>query len=245
MENSFTTDDFLGGKIKLRQPVNGYRATSDAVLLAAAADPKPGQKILDAGAGTAAVSLCLAARCPDITIDGIEIQPEMVRLADENIRLNNLSPRVRVVLADIRAKKIDGIRTGSFDWVVSNPPFILENQPSPDKTRDIAHRESDCPLNEWITRCMRYVAARGHFAMINRADRLPEIMSVLYGRLGALKIIPIWTKEGEPAKRVIIIGRKGVRCAATLAPGVLLTHADGTRSEAAEKIMRQGKALTF
>lgn len=71
--------------------------------------------------------------------------------------------------------------------------------------------------------------------MINRADRLPEIMSVLYGRLGALKIIPIWTKEGEPAKRVIIIGRKGVRCAATLAPGVLLTHADGTRSEAAEK----------
>ena len=63
MENSFTTDDFLGGKIKLRQPVKGYRATSDAVLLAAAADPQPGQKILDAGAGTAAVGLCLAARC--------------------------------------------------------------------------------------------------------------------------------------------------------------------------------------
>ena len=43
MENSFTTDDFLGGKIKLRQPVKGYRATSDAVLLAAAADPQPRQ----------------------------------------------------------------------------------------------------------------------------------------------------------------------------------------------------------
>lgn len=245
MENSFTTDDFLGGKIKLRQPVKGYRATSDAVLLAAAADPQPGQKILDAGAGTAAVGLCLAARCPDVTVDGIEIQPEMAGLAEENIRLNNLSHRVHVALADIRAKKIDGLPTGSFDWVVSNPPFILEDQPSPDKIRDVAHRESDCPLNEWITHCLRYVAARGYFALINRADRLPEIMSVLYGRLGALKIIPVWTKEGEPAKRVIIIGRKGVRSAAVLTPGIILMHADGTRSKIAEEIMRQGKALTF
>lgn len=118
MENSFTTDDFLGGKIKLRQPVKGYRATSDAVLLAAAADPQPGQKILDAGAGTAAVGLCLAARCPDVTVDGIEIQPEMAGLAEENIRLNNLSHRVHVALADIRAKKSTGCRrdrsTGSY-----------------------------------------------------------------------------------------------------------------------------------
>lgn len=245
MENSFTTDDFLGGKIKLRQPVNGYRATGDAVLLAAAANPKAGQKVLDVGAGTAAVSLCLAARCPDITVDGIEIQPEMADLAAENIGLNNLSGRVRVTLADIRAKKIDGLQTGSFDWVVSNPPFILEDQPSPDKVRDTAHRESACPLNEWIAHCLRYVAARGYFAMINRADRLPEIMAALYGRLGALKIIPVWTKEGEAAKRIIVTGRKGVRSAAVLTTGIILTRADGTRSKAAEEIMRQGKALLF
>ena len=245
MEKSFTTDDFLGGKIKLRQPVHGYRATSDAVLLAAAADPRPGQKILDAGAGTAAVSLCLAARCPEITVEGIEIQPEMVELANENIRLNRLSHRVHITLADIRTKKIDALPTGSFDWVVSNPPFILENQPSPDKTRDIAHRESACSLEEWISHCLRYVAPRGYFALINRADRLAEILSVLYKRLGALKIIPIWTKEGKPAKRVIVIGRKGVRSAAVLTPGILLMHADGSRSRTAEEIMRRGKALLF
>ena len=245
MQESFTTDDFLGGKIKLRQPVDGYRATSDAVLLAAAASPKKNQTVLDVGTGTGAVALCLAARCPEITIDGIEIQPEMAELANENIRINNLSDRVRVTLADLRSKKIDGLQTGSFDWVVSNPPFILENQPSPDKVRDIAHRESNCSLKEWITYCLRYVSARGYFALINRANRLPEIMSILYGRLGALKIIPIWTKEGEPAKRCIVIGRKGVRSPAELTPGVTLMYANGNRSEMAEKIMRQGKPLTF
>lgn len=245
MDSSFTIDDFLGGKIRLQQPINGYRATSDAVLLAAALFPKTKQKILDVGAGSGAVGLCLAARCPDIYIEGIEYQPEMVQLAEKNIQLNRLSHRMHVTLADIRTKKINNLPTGSFDWVVTNPPFILDQQPSADKIKDIAHRESFCPLNEWISHCLRYVSARGYFALINRADRLPEIMTLLHGRLGALKIIPIWTKENEPAKRLIVIGRKGVHSPAILTPGILLMHADGTRTALAEDIMRHGKALTF
>ena len=245
MDNSFTTDDFLGGRIRLRQPVDGYRATSDAVLLAAAAFPKAGQKVLDVGAGTGAVGLCLLARCPDITVAGIEFQPHMAALAADNVSLNGLTDKMTVVPADIRAKRIEGVETGSFDWVVTNPPFILEDQVSPDPTRDVAHRESDCPLREWIGHCLRYVAARGYFAMINRADRLPEILSLLYGRLGGIKIIPVWTKEGEPAKRVILTGRKGVRSPATLTPGISLMRADGRRTEQAEAVMRHGADLTF
>ena len=245
MDKSFTTDDFLGGKIKLRQPVDGYRATSDAVLLAAAAFPKKNQKVLDAGAGTGAVGLCLLARCPDISVAGIEIQPEMAVLANENIALNGLNERMTVTVADIRTKRIDGVETGSFDWVVTNPPFILEDQPSPDPVRDTAHRESGCSLAEWVKACLRYVGARGYFAMINRADRLPEILSLLYGKLAEIRIIPVWTKEGEPARRVIVIGRKGVRSPALLTPGITLTTADGRRTDRAEAVMRDGAALIF
>ena len=245
MDNSFTTDDFLGGKIKLRQPVDGYRATSDAVLLAAAAFPKKGQKILDVGTGTGAVGLCLSARCPDITVAGIELQPQMAALAAENIDLNGLTSKMTVITADIRTKRINGIETGSFDWVVTNPPFILEDQVSPDQVRDVAHRESSCPLKEWIDCCLRYVSARGYFAMINRADRLPEIMSLLYGRLGEIRIIPIWTKAGEAAKRIIVVGRKGVRSPALLTTGITLMSADGKRTETAEAIMRGGAGFVF
>jgi len=245
MDNSFTTDDFLGGKVKLRQPVAGYRATSDAVLLAAAVFPKKNQTVLDVGTGTGAVGLCLLARCSGISVTGIEIQPEMTALAKDNITLNNLSGKMDIVNADIRTKRIDGIETGAFDWVVTNPPFILEDQVSPDPVRDIAHRESECPLSEWIKACLRYVNARGYFAMINRADRLPEILSLLYGKLGGIRIIPVWTKEGEPAKRVIIIGRKGVRSPALLTSGVTLTNSRGERTEQAEAVMRDGAALFF
>ena len=243
MDNSFTTDDFLGGKIKLRQPVDGYRATSDAVLLAAAALPEKNQKVLDAGTGTGAVGLCLLARCPDISVVGMEIQSEMTALAKDNITLNNMNEKMRVITADIRTKGVDSVEAGSFDWVVTNPPFILEDQVSPDPVRDTAHRESGCSLNNWINACLRYVNARGYFAMINRADRLPEILSLLYGKLGGIKIIPVWTKEGEPAKRVIIIGRKGVRSPALLTAGITLMSVDGERTAQAESIMRNGAAL--
>lgn len=245
MDTSFTTDDFLGGKIKLRQPVNGYRATSDAVLLAASVFPKKNQKVLDVGTGTGAVGLCLLARCPELSVSGIDVQAEMTGLASHNVTLNGLSDKMSITTADIRTKRIDGIETGEFDWVITNPPFILEDQISPDPVRDIAHRESDCSLSEWIKACLRYVAARGYFAMINRADRLPEILSFLYGKLGGIRIIPVWTKEGEHAKRVIVIGRKGVLSPAVLTAGITLTNAKGERTEQAEAIMRNGQAISF
>lgn len=240
----FTTDDFLGGKVQLRQPVGGYRATSDAVLLAAAVDAAGAVKVLDVGCGSGAVSLCAAARLPLAEISGIELQPEMAVLARENIVLNGLQNRLSVFESDIRAKRIDGVPTGGFDWVVTNPPFILENQPSPDKVRDLAHRESACLLKDWIFNCLRYVKARGYFALINRADRLPEILALLYGRLGGIRIIPVWTKEGEPAKRVVIVGRKGSKSPAILETGVVLTDKNGVKTARADAIMRFGEPLT-
>ena len=169
----------------------------------------------------------------------------MAALANTNISLNNLNDKMRIATADIRTKRINGIETGAFDWVVTNPPFILEDQVSPDPVRDIAHRESACSLKEWISACLRYVSARGYFAIINRADRLPEILSLLYGKLGDIKIIPVWTKEGEAAKRVIVIGRKGVRSPAVLTAGVTLMNVAGERTVEAEAIMRKGQPLLF
>lgn len=242
MTHFFTTDDFLGGQVKLYQPQEGYRATSDAVLLAAAVNAKPNQKILDVGSGTGAVSLCIAARCPGSIITGVEIQPEMMDIARQNIALNAMESRVNIVEGDIRLP-LPGLQTGRYDWVVTNPPFMLEDQASPVKVRDVAHRESGCGLSEWITQCLRYVGPKGFFALINRADRLPEILSLLYGRLGGIRIVPIWTKEGLPAKRVVVLGRKDSRSPAVLESGPVLTFADGTRSERAEAIMRRGESL--
>ena len=45
-------DNFLGGRIKIYQPIRGYRAGIDAVLLASFINAYDNCKILDVGSGT-------------------------------------------------------------------------------------------------------------------------------------------------------------------------------------------------
>ena len=63
-EHAITQDLLLGGRVILRQPAQGYRASIDPLLLAATVNAIPGDTILDVGAGVGTVGLCLAARLP-------------------------------------------------------------------------------------------------------------------------------------------------------------------------------------
>jgi tRNA1(Val) A37 N6-methylase TrmN6 len=59
-------DRLLGGRVRLLQPLKGYRAATDPVLLAAAVAARPGQRVLDLGCGAGAAVFCLAARVPGL-----------------------------------------------------------------------------------------------------------------------------------------------------------------------------------
>ena len=56
--NAYTEDSLLGGKIMMRQPVQGYRVAIDPLLLAASISVEPGESVLDVGAGVGAAGLC-------------------------------------------------------------------------------------------------------------------------------------------------------------------------------------------
>ena len=101
MEGTLTEDALLGGRVQLLQPARGYRVAIDAVLLAAAVDAVPGQRILDLGAGVGAVGLCLAARLAGCCVVGIELQPALAELAERNANLNGMADRVRTIIHDL------------------------------------------------------------------------------------------------------------------------------------------------
>ena len=64
--NELSDDTLLNGKVRLFQPLNGFRATSDSVFLASAIKVSSGDRILDIGCGTGAASLCLVTRVNEI-----------------------------------------------------------------------------------------------------------------------------------------------------------------------------------
>lgn len=98
METALTEDALLGGRVRLLQPSRGYRVAVDAVLLAAAIETVPGDRVLDLGAGVGAVGLCLAARVPGCTIVGIELQAGLAALAVRNAALNGIESRLRTIV---------------------------------------------------------------------------------------------------------------------------------------------------
>ncbi|MCC7428595.1 MAG: methyltransferase, partial [Alphaproteobacteria bacterium] len=50
-------DRLLGGRVVLRQPVRGYRAAIDPVLLAAFVPARAGEHVLEGGIGAGAAAL--------------------------------------------------------------------------------------------------------------------------------------------------------------------------------------------
>lgn len=201
-----TVDDFLMGLVQLRQPARGYRAGVDPVLLAAATPGEAGQSVLELGCGAGAASLCLNARVVGMTFVGVELQPYYADLARRNASKNGAE--MHVVEADIRSLPLS-VRDQRFDHVIANPPYYLREKStaSDDSGRDVAV-SGETPLETWVDVASRRLAPRGHFTMIQKADRLLDILSALEGRLGSVRVRPIQARAGRSARLVIVQARK-------------------------------------
>jgi tRNA1(Val) A37 N6-methylase TrmN6 len=239
-------DALLGGRVKLRQPRDGYRAAIDPVLLAAAVPAGPADTVLDIGCGVGAAALCLAARVGGCRILGIDAQRDLVRLANDNAALNGFSDRVAAVTGDL-LRPPPRFEPGSFHHVMANPPFHEADAatPSPDPGKAMAHREGEADLAAWLRFALVMVRAKGDITFIHRADRLEQLLAQFSGRLGEIVVFPLWAGEGKPAKRVILRARKGVATPTRLAPGLVLHEADGRCTPGADAVLRGGAALVL
>src|SRR4051812_16577087 len=170
-----TEDAVLGGRLTLRQPRRGHRFGHDAILLAAATDARPGDMVVDLGAGVGTAGLALAHRVPQLTVALVEVDPVLAALAGENAVRNALGDRVRVAVLDVNAGGEDFARAGLPDGcaghVLMNPPFNdpVRQNASPDAGRRHAHTASGDTLVRWIGRAEALLARSGTLAMIWRA----------------------------------------------------------------------------
>jgi len=244
-----TEDRLLDGRVVLCQPRAGYRAAIDPVLLAAAAPVAPGQRVLDLGCGVGAAGLCLLARVPQARVTGVEIQPELLRLAAANARRNGAEQGFEPVAGDIAAGL--PFAPGSFDQVLCNPPHLPAGRGTPTRLpgRAWANQERNAGLRDWLAAARLALRPGGVMTLIHRADRLEAVLAGLAlgtpatGNFGALVICPLWPKPGRDAKRVLVQARLGRRSPTRLTPGFVLHEPDGRASAAAEAVLRGGAAL--
>ena len=242
----YSIDDFLDGAVRLKQPIDGYRVSMDTLLLAASVPAQSGDNVLDVGTGSAGAALCLAHRVSIVQVTGIELQHEMASYGTANVELNNMDARVTIMQGDITAPPAE-LKAGSFDHVMSNPPYLSSGKAnrSPRKTKGIAHVEQSASLKSWVNFCVDMARHKGSISFVYRIDRLDELLHRLYGRVGDLRICPLWPHKDEAAKLVLVQGRKGVSGGMVILPGLVLHTEDESYTIEAEAILRHGGELNM
>jgi len=202
----YTEDTLFDGRIRCLQHRRGYRFSVDAVLLGNFIQPKPGDRILDLGCGCGIIPLILAYRWSKVSITGLEIQPGLTSLAKKNVALNDWQERIEIVQGDL--KEIEKhVEAGSFDWVVSNPPYRRPGSGRVNMVseRAFARHEQLADLVN-VTKAANWAAKKkGRVTFIYPASRgASVILELKKAGLEPKKMLSIFSYPGSTASLLII-----------------------------------------
>ncbi len=249
MSHSVNTT-LLDGRVKLEQPEEGFRAGMDTVFAAAYAPIKAGQRVLDAGCGVGSIGLCLLARQPDLSVTGVELQSHYADIAARNAALNGVEDRLSIIQRDIRDFQVTGKISGTddrFDHVVCNPPYMIEGThqraQNPAKASAMGQGAGEASLEEWMDVCFRALKSGGTLTLVQRAELLGHLIVMLSGRFGAFEVLPLHSKQGQPAKRVLLRAVKDRKSPMTLYSGLVLHYDNGEYTPEADNVLRHMQTL--
>lgn len=237
-DKAATEDYFLGGRVKLAQPVSGFRAAIDSVLLAAAVLAKPGDSVLELGTGPGAAILCLAARVPGLQLSGIERDSAAAALCRYNAQLNGCDLTVYEILVG------EDSQLKEFDHVFANPPF--HDAQSHGAGPKASHMPDNDNIANWIAYADRHLKSHGSLTLIHRADAMPRLLSALQDcQFGAIKVLPVQSRGGQAAKRILLKAVKHRRTPFELLSPFIVHEEHGDYTPRCHAILREGAALDF
>ena len=252
MTASVTTDYFLDQSIAVKQMKGaGHRSGLDAIMLAATLPAGSNGQIADLGAGTGVVGMAVAHRCPASQVDLFEIDPALVELSNQSLKLDHnshLVDRVTAHCADIDKSNQPLLsvarKPGSYSAILCNPPYNdSAHQASPDESRALAHMAAPATADVWIKTAAQMAAHKACLALIVRPANLTDYSSAIQRSFGNVILKPLHAKPDEPATRLLIGSRKGGKAALRMLPPLVLHQSDGTYTDEAEEILRGRSAI--
>lgn len=222
-----TLDTLIDGKLRLYQSRSGYRFSLDALLLAHFVMVRPGQRVVDLGAGNGTIALLLSQLHPTAALTGLEVQPAMAARARRAVALNRLDDRVAIVSADLREFAAH-FAASSYDVVVSNPPFRKPSSGrlSPDREKQIARHEIKGAMADFLAAAAYLLRPKGRLALIYSAERSVELLAALRGAgLEPKRLRWVHSFAGAGALLVLVDAVKGGRSGVAVAPPLVVYRA--------------------
>ena len=135
----------------------------DGVLLGAWADVTSAKSILDVGTGSGLIALMLAQRS-NAGITAIDIEPNAVLQAEENVGLSPWKDRVKVLEVSLQDFSVP--EDEKFDLIVSNPPYFVNSLKNPDAVRLSARHVTDLTHDVLLVKSLQLLKKTGRICLI-------------------------------------------------------------------------------
>ncbi|MBR4499153.1 MAG: methyltransferase [Paludibacteraceae bacterium] len=204
---------------------------TDGVLLGAWApigvrSQESGIRILDVGTGSGLIARMLMQRCPEAEVEGIDIDEAAVEQAREN--------GVRAYCSALQEWQ------GTYDLIVSNPPYFQNSLKNPDTGRMTARHTDTLSYTDLIHHCARLLKEDGQLALILPADAETEVRGLAAAeRLSLTHVTHVYSKEGKPAKRVLLAFSHQLSVISPIADTLVLENEIGGRSAAYSELCKE------
>ena len=127
-------------------------------------------------------------------------------MAKKSVKLNNLEEKIRIINDNIL--NIEKYFSNEyFDYIVTNPPYQKNNTglKSENIQQLISRHEVECTLEDIIQKSFKMLKDRGSFFMINRPERLVDILYLMRkNKLEPKEIRFVYPKVREKPNLILI-----------------------------------------
>lgn len=230
LRNNERIDDLQISGYRIIQDPERFCFGMDAVLLSGFANARETDTVLDLGTGTGIIPILMAAKYGCARLTGLEIQVESADMARRSVELNGLSGRIGIITGDI--KEADRIfPAASFTCVTCNPPYMIGDHgiANPDEPKAIARHEVLCTFADVARAAERLLAVGGHFYLVHRPFRLPEIMTTLSEHhLEPKRMRLVYPRVDKEPSMVLLEAVRGGKPRMTVEKPLILCEPDGS-----------------
>lgn len=236
-------DDLQNSGLHLIQRPDAFRFGTDSVLLADFAAPRPKDRTADLGCGTGAIATLMAAHCPGLQVEAVEIQPEIADMACRSVILNHLEARIRVHEMDMR-DAWRALGAEKFDVVVCNPPYGRDGGGLTNRsdTKRIARHEGDLHPEDLAQAASKLLKSGGKLCVVYPAPRAFEMMRAMDAhRLAPKRIRTVHGVAGRAPRFVLLDAVKDGGSQLHWMEPLVLRNADGTFTDEWRRIYRMEK----
>ena len=206
-----------------------FRPGTDTFLLSSLPRLKAGLRVCDLGCGTGLLDLLLMQRQACLTVTGVEIQPEAAALARRCAAENGLEEQLRFLQSDLRTIR-EYFPTGSFDLVVSNPPYYPPQSGRMTETDAIrtARSEVSCTLEDICGAAAYLLRWGGSFCLVHKPERLTDVLDAMRCHGCEPKRLRMVCARPESAPSLLLVeGRRGGKPGLSIEPPLILQTSDG------------------